>query len=151
MANKYEPLGQFLKDRATQLVPITFAEIEKIIGNKLPSSAYKHRPWWSNNPSNNVMTKVWIAAGYETEQVDMASKKLVFKRTFHVAPPPSAGGLADAPREFEHSKNEQPRCHPAFGALKGLLWIEPGYDIAKPALDEDWEEAFDKKWDELLK
>ena len=41
--------------------------------------------------------------------------------------------------------------HPAIGALKGMTWIEPGYDLTKPVLDEDWEDAFNKKWDAVLK
>ena len=80
MSKKYDALGQFLKTHAADsTVPLTFAEIEDIIGSKLPPSAYEHRPWWSNNPSNNVMTKVWLAAGFKTEQVDVAGEKLVFR------------------------------------------------------------------------
>ena len=59
---KYEPLGQFLRDQRTSEVPLTFREIEKITGVKLPPKAQHHRAWWSNNPNNNVMTKVWLAA-----------------------------------------------------------------------------------------
>ncbi|MEA2936481.1 MAG: hypothetical protein QOD74_3127, partial [Variibacter sp.] len=59
---------------------MTFAEIERITGSKLPPKAQHQRAWWSNNPSNNVMTKVWLEAGYETERVDMAGRKLVFRR-----------------------------------------------------------------------
>ena len=54
---KYEILSQFLREQATQEVPVTFAEIEHVIGGKLPRSAYVHRPWWSNNPSNSAMTR----------------------------------------------------------------------------------------------
>src|SRR5436305_3627483 len=77
---KYEPLGQFLRKQRTQEVPLTFREIEKITGVKLPPKAQHHRAWWSNNPSNNVMTKVWLEAGYESAQVDMNARKLVFRR-----------------------------------------------------------------------
>ncbi len=62
---KYEPLGEFLRNQRTQEVPLTFNEIEKITGAKLPPKAQHHRAWWSNNSSNNVMTKVWLEAGYE--------------------------------------------------------------------------------------
>src|SRR5438034_719397 len=57
---KYEPLGQFLRKQRAAAVPLTFREIEKITGVKLPPKAQHHRAWWSNNPSNNVMTKVWL-------------------------------------------------------------------------------------------
>ena len=59
---------------------MTFREIEKITGAKLPPKAQHHRAWWSNNPDNNVMTKVWLAAGFESAQVDMEGRKLVFRR-----------------------------------------------------------------------
>ena len=63
---KYESLGTFLREQRAQEVLLTFNEIEKITGVKLPPKAQHHRAWWSNNPSNNVMTKVWLEAGFET-------------------------------------------------------------------------------------
>ena len=77
---KYQPLGHFLRNQPTQEVPLTFREIEKITGVKLPPKAQHQRAWWSNNPDNNVMTKVWLAAGFESAQVDMEGRKLVFRR-----------------------------------------------------------------------
>jgi len=86
---KYEPLGQYLRKQRTQEVPLTFREIEKITGVKLPPKAQHHRAWWSNNPDNNVMTKVWLAAGFESAQVDMEGRKLVFRRVATTAEPVS--------------------------------------------------------------
>ncbi|MGB2930787.1 MAG: hypothetical protein WBB88_00255, partial [Methyloceanibacter sp.] len=68
--SKYEPLRRHLEGRPTQLVPMTFAEIEKVLGFKLPDSQ-RYPAWWSNNPTNNVMTNEWLGAGYKTEQVDI--------------------------------------------------------------------------------
>lgn len=136
--NKYEPLGFYLKKQEASLVPLTFAEIERIIGAELPPSAHHHRPWWSNNPSNNVMTKVWLEAGFETEQVDMAARKLVFHRT-PVAQ--TAFGSAGAPRDIKRGENNSPRHSPLFGALKGTFTIEAGHDLARPALEPSEREA----------
>ena len=61
-------------------MPLTFRDIEKITGVKLPPKAQHHRAWWSNNPDNNVMTKVWLEAGFESAQVDIEARKLVFRR-----------------------------------------------------------------------
>ena len=77
---KYENLGAFLQKQRAREVPLSFREIEKITGVKLPPKAQHHRAWWSNNPSNNVMTKVWLEAGFESAQVDMEARKLVFRR-----------------------------------------------------------------------
>ena len=78
MPSKYTPLESHLRDSGLAQMAMTFGEIERVIGAPLPPAALKHRAWWSNNPSNWVMTKAWLAAGYETEKVDMENRKLVF-------------------------------------------------------------------------
>ncbi len=82
----YENLEKYLSSIITQSVPMTFAEIEKIVGRPLPPSAYKHRPWWSNNTANSAMTRAWIKAGWETSQVDMGARKLIFRRARRSSP-----------------------------------------------------------------
>ena len=123
---KYSRLGEFLKAQRTREVPMTFAEIERVIGGKLPPNSPQYPAWWSNNPSNNVMTKVWLSAGFRTEQVDVKSRKVVFRR---VEPKPSEPS-SPAPAK-------KGARHPLFGALKGLVRISPGVDLTAPA-DPDW-------------
>src|SRR6266480_777464 len=77
---KYSRLGEFLRTQRSREVPMTFSEIERVIGGKLPPSSPQYPAWWSNNPSNNVMTKEWLNAGFRTEQVDVKSRKVVFRR-----------------------------------------------------------------------
>ena len=148
---KYEPLGVFLKSRSASHVPITIAEIEDVIGGKLPNSAHRYRPWWSNNASNSVMTKVWLDAGFVTEQVDMQGKKLVFRRVAKAAPP--TGGMADTPREFASAGDveKKPRRSPLFGALKGtFILVPPGESELPPEDPESWEALSLAKLDRLL-
>jgi hypothetical protein len=125
---KYEPLSDFLRKQRTDQIALTFEEIERIVGFKLPRSAKEYRAWWSNNPSNSVMTKAWLDAGFESEAVDMESRKLVFRRvkrsTSSTEHPPS-GAVSDA--------------HPLIGWMKGAVRIAPGVDLTKPA-DPDWGE-----------
>ena len=71
--SKYDPLADHLRGSGQESVPMTFADIEQVIGAKLPQSAFTHRAWWSNNPTNNVMTRAWLEAGYTTAEVDMAT------------------------------------------------------------------------------
>lgn len=127
--SKYEPLGEYLKKQDREQVPMTFAEIERVIGVKLPPSATKHRPWWSNNPDNSVMTRVWLDAGFESEQVDMEKRKLVFKRV----------------RASKKGETEEEFVHPAYGAMKGLIRIMPGVDITQPA-DPEWATRLDAEY-----
>jgi hypothetical protein len=77
----YQNIADYLSAVRGDDVPLTFQEIENIIGRRLPPSAYKHRPWWSNNASNSAMTSAWVSAGWKTGQVDMAAQRLVFTRT----------------------------------------------------------------------
>jgi hypothetical protein len=127
---KYEPLGEFLREQRLQEVPLTFGEIEKITGAKLPPKAQHQRAWWSNNPSNNVMTRVWLDAGYESTQVDMSARKLVFRRFKKVG--------ADKP-VAPAKKGER---HPIFGALKGSVHVPEDVDLTEPA-DPDWGKVYE--------
>ncbi len=123
--NKYSPLETHLESKGNLYIPMTFSEIEAIIGDSLPLSARKHRAWWSNNPSNSVITYAWLSAGYKTSQVDMGGEKLVFQRgEGHVTPskrPP-----------------EVPESHPLIGALRGQMKIAVGFDLTDPT-NIEWE------------
>jgi hypothetical protein len=129
--SKYDALGTYLKRQTRERVPMTFAEIEKITGTKLPPSARKHRPWWSNNPHNSVMTRVWLDAGFESERVDMPACKLVFRRVRGPA----------LPAEAVQPSGEKP-FHPAYGFMRGLVRIVPGTDLTQPA-DPEWADRID--------
>ena len=78
--SKYEPLKTFLSESGQEVIPMAFEEIEEIIGCKLPSKASGYPAWWSNNPTNNPMTRAWLAAGYRSESVDTKNCKLVFRQ-----------------------------------------------------------------------
>jgi len=136
---KYTPLGDFLRTQRTEEVSLSFDEIERITGTKLPPKAQHQRAWWSNNPSNNVMTKVWLEAGYETERVDIAGRKLVFRRA-------RRSGFGGRPERAAPSSAEPGgERHPLFGALKGLVHIPPGVDLTEPACPE-WADLLDEKY-----
>jgi hypothetical protein len=142
--SKYGPLTVFLAARHGRKVRMTFAEIEAVLGQKLPEKSKSVRAWWSNNPSNNVMTKAWLAAGYRTAEVDVAGEVLSFV-------PQTAEGFGEMKQaEFEappkstpadQKKEGQPKHHPAYGALKGMITILPGVDLTEPAF-EDWKELY---------
>jgi len=129
--SKYDALGDYLKRQGRDRVPMTFAEIEKIIGAKLPPSAREHRPWWGNNDANHVNAKAWLDAGFESEQVDMVGRKLVFRR---VRPPkPATGGGEEKP------------FHPLYGMMQGLVRVMPGTDLTQPA-DPEWADRLDAEY-----
>ena len=122
---KYTALGKFLENQKNMLVPMTFQEIEAITGHALPPSK-QYPAWWSNNTSNNVMTKVWLDAGFRTEQVDIGGERLVFRRNTPAAPAPAgqkipARGLAEWSRDFRPAVSTSG----LFGAMKGTFTILP--------------------------
>lgn len=130
--HKYAPLSSFLKAKNFDQVPMTFAEIEKLIDDRLPASARKHRAWWSNNPNNSVITKAWLDAGYVTKDVDLAREKLVFHR---------AQKSEKQTSSVDETGAEPPR-NPIFGCLKGTTFIADGIDLTEPA-DPDWGAVYD--------
>ncbi len=134
-ASKYDPLKRFLMARKDSRIPMTFAEIERILGRPLPASARTHRAWWSNNPTNNVMTYAWLAAGYRTAQVDLAGERLVFVRAVENAAKPDkkepySNSVAASKALLSSSKR------PLYGFMRGSLRIREGVDVTAPAAPE---------------
>jgi hypothetical protein len=123
---KYEPLGQFLKKQKRNRISMTFAEIEKLIGKPLPASK-RNRAFWSNNTDNNVMTRAWVDAGFETSEVEPKTGKLVFSRK-------------------ESRRKKTGRQHSIFGRFKGMITLPPQHDdILSPYSAEEWDEI-EKEW-----
>jgi len=144
--SKYAPLGEYLRRQRAAFVPMTFAEIERIVGTRLPKSQ-RYPAWWSNNPWNNVMTQIWLDAGFETEQVDVEARKLVFRKVA------SGGRKSRSQGGGQASDDQRPavsKRHPLFGSLKGTVTIAPGTDLTQPAMPEWGEVAYgDKTWDDF--
>ena len=138
--SKYAPLADHLRDAGQESVPMTFADIEQVIGAKLPQSAFSHRAWWSNNPSNSVITNSWLKAGYKTENVDMAAKKLVFVKAAQYPSPPESGAPALRDAVPAPAAAEVSSFSSVFGALKGTVTVHPGTDLTAP-VEADWEAA----------
>jgi hypothetical protein len=138
---KYDPLRHYLRQQTQSRVPMTFQQVEAVIGGPLPASARKHRPWWANDAMGHAHANAWLEEGYRTEQVDMEGEKLVFARATNAA----EKGMAESSAPYKaHDASAQ---HPMLGALKGLLWIDPSLDLTKPALDPDeWERVLNEKY-----
>jgi hypothetical protein len=130
--SKYFRLKDFLADRDQDFIPMTFAEIEKVLEFPLPASK-QYPAWWSNNPSNNPMTREWLDAGYETESVNTGSGKLVFRRVRKARTDGGSSGGSPLP--------PRPR-HQGFGFMKGMIKIQEGFDVTRPFSDEPWDQGY---------
>lgn len=114
--SKYEPLPQFLASGPGSIQRLSFAEIERILGFKLPKSAYEHEAWWSNNPTGHSHARAWLEAGWRTQDVNLDGRKVTFLRTA-----PAAISPAGDP----------------WGCMAGTVTIMTDADLTAP-LDEQW-------------
>lgn len=78
--SKYEALPQFLASVGGAAHRMSFNEIERVLGFKLPKSAYQHEAWWSNNATGHSHAKAWLQSGWRTEALDLAARKITFQR-----------------------------------------------------------------------
>ena len=76
---KYDPLRLYLEQRHVDELPMTFAEVERVLGFPLPPSA-KGATWWSNNTGSHVGVRAWRDAGFKASRVNVAGESVVFVR-----------------------------------------------------------------------
>lgn len=86
VSNKYAPLCRYLQALSpdTQEDTLGFADIERLLGQPLPSSALKYSPWWANqaNVGNRPQAKAWTSAGFKVDAIRLGEGGWVrFKRT----------------------------------------------------------------------
>lgn len=80
--NKYDPLRDHMKFLEGNLWRTTFDEIEHIIGQRLPPSAFKHDAFWARQtePKTHVWKKAWMDAGWEIDSFDRERRVATFRR-----------------------------------------------------------------------
>ncbi len=77
MTGKYTPLEHYLSGlpESQREVTLRFEQIEGILNNKLPSSAYEDRRWWDKKKEgNHVSARAWVNAGWKVESLDVNEK-----------------------------------------------------------------------------
>jgi hypothetical protein len=136
--SKYSVLADYLRAQNRDEVPMTFKQIERLIGQKLPAS-HRFRSWWSNNSFNSVMTRAWLDAGFASANVNMKDRKLTFRRVKRTSA--DVGDVSSKPDK----RPAISKRHPMFGALKGVTRIAAGVDLTEPA-DPEWGE---RAWGDL--
>jgi hypothetical protein len=105
--SKYSPLHRFLLQQDAPELPLSFREVEAVLGFALPPSARIHPAWWSNNRGTNVAVKAWRDAGWRTTRVDLVGERVTFVREaapgvrFGEPPSHAAAGVEDAGAPFE--------------------------------------------------
>jgi len=132
--SKYDPLTKALERSSRASVPMSFAEVERILGFDLPRSARTHRPWWSNDGRSHTQARSWLSAGYRASEVNLEGEEVVFLReaTAESGAPPAMAGQEDDAKSYPS----------LFGALKGTVRVAPGTDLTEPA-DPEWGKVYD--------
>jgi hypothetical protein len=59
---------------------LSFQDIERILGKKLPRSAHEYRAWWSNDPTK-PQSSAWLDEEWRTTSLSMTEQRLSFVRT----------------------------------------------------------------------
>ena len=141
---KYDLLKAFLAARQKPRLRMTFEEVAKAAGIRLPASAYRYPAWWANDPAHHAQARAWTEAGYRSENVDLEAQTVEFVRT--EAP---VRGVREMPQPYDHQPGPPYKVHPAYGALKGTFTIDPNWDLTSPVFDEDemaeWEASLERK------
>jgi hypothetical protein len=77
--NVYQALQKYLTDRYANMVVLTFAEIEDILGFDLPSLARRQEEWWTDPAS--LQSDCWNSA-QRTAVPNFAAQTVRFTRAF---------------------------------------------------------------------
>jgi hypothetical protein len=78
----YDPLRDKLNANKGQSLKLSFLEIEGLIGQPLPRSAYDRDAWWSNEDptiSMHSQNRAWKLAGYDAEP-SRGDRTVTFRR-----------------------------------------------------------------------
>ena len=78
---KYQPLSDYLRqwDRRVEH-GLTFAEIERVLGFPLPSSARKYQAWWANQRNGrHVQANAWLDEAWHTQDLDLKGQQVSFR------------------------------------------------------------------------
>lgn len=78
--SKYDPITRHLSAQQTPRLRLSFSDIERILGFKLPQSARKYPAWWANDATPGRQSASWPSASWMAEEVDIPGEKVGFRR-----------------------------------------------------------------------
>ena len=129
--SKYIGLTKHLKFRAsfTNIVKLSFAQIDGLIGDNLPMSAYKTKNWWKNT-SKSLRARAWIDAGWEPSEVNLEKGYVVFHKVKQIqkqslrersSPDKHKRSFTPAPaRKFKPKKPSKTKLSKMYAKIKNL-------------------------------
>jgi hypothetical protein len=98
--SKYEQLTAWLNRFPDDRVTLPFAEVEQIIGSRLPDSSHRHEPHWRGSTLGRPGGAI-AAAGWRVERIDLMDRSISLMRrggvTVGAQPPQTPPSLASTP------------------------------------------------------
>jgi len=82
VSGKYGPLHEYLANRFADIVVLTFAQIEDLVGGALPDTARLRHEWWTGTGSaadKSSFSEAWILAG-RTASPNLLARTVAFER-----------------------------------------------------------------------
>lgn len=76
---KYDPLMLFLDKSGKKEITLLYEEIEKIIGQPLPRTAYNNKAWWNNDDATHTQSAAWSDVGYKTYKINLGESVTFIK------------------------------------------------------------------------
>lgn len=107
--DKYVGLTSYLKHCGKDSITLSFSEIEGKMGDTLPSSAYKHKAFWSNSRTHSVAFG-WLDADYRTVAINLENKVITFAKQEVPREVSSIGeetGLSEGDYDREHELRQK--------------------------------------------
>ncbi|MGB6406672.1 MAG: GNAT family N-acetyltransferase [Planococcus donghaensis] len=68
LEKKYIPLANYFSMAKEPLLTLHLSEVEKIIGQNLPNSAYLNQSWWEKTKAPSKYFHAWIDHGYRVKE-----------------------------------------------------------------------------------
>lgn len=72
----YLKLAEHLASISDEIWTASFDQVERVVGQPLPGSAYKYAAWWANQGRGQSLG--WEGAGYRTAKIDLKSQQVSF-------------------------------------------------------------------------
>ncbi|ANU09646.1 acetyltransferase [Planococcus antarcticus DSM 14505] len=79
LEKKYIPLADYFSTSTNPTITLHFTEIEKIMGQNLPHSAYLNHSWWKKTKAPAKHFQAWTDAGYTVNHVE-PNRYVIFER-----------------------------------------------------------------------
>ncbi len=76
---KYDSLGGYLNRSNALQITLSFKDVERILGFKLPETAKLERAWWGNRRTGSArQSDAWMHAGWQVFFADMHRREITF-------------------------------------------------------------------------